>query len=410
MNTIVIGNSPFRNGVSPETWNKVNVTHFTTGGTLSRDPLYFVSASFLEEVATTGLKEVYSSCLARDPDTEANEVLRHQSFGVDIPFIRFGNEEGNYSPSASLVTIDTAYVTGSIAAQQYVAEMQPRREAFEDIGDYTYIYCGVFVSDQVGTRLNEFRRGWNDGLTSSINPNDIIDLHVYKRLDRKPPAFPDSVSMDYFFDEVHGWANRVCIIESGVTVDTIPTSSFGVPTAEGRAEFLSKTEITWNNVKNSLRSTDIMGVQLIEDVTNPVGLLFEGEITAVGEIFQRLFPRYSEGRSELGRDYFSYFFPTQTADKIKINLINYLLTDKKERIFNPNFGANLRALLFENIEDNTLDNLQERIQNDIRRFFPMVNIREVQFEKLTDNNTVNFSLTYDIPTLDVLDTLNISLQ
>jgi len=407
MYTIVIGNSPFRDGVSPKTWNKVNVTHFTTGGTLSRDPEYFLTDQQLLDVASTGLKEVYSSCLFRDSGSEASEVLRHESFGIDIPFIRFGNEEGNYSTYASLVTLETAYVTGAFAAQEYVANMQSRREAFEAIGDYTYIYCGVFVSNQVGPRLNEFRRGWNDGLTSSISANDIIDLHVYKRLG---PEYPDSISMDYFFDEVHGWANRVCIIESGVTVDTIPTASFGVPSAEGIAEFLSETEITWSNVKNSLRSTDIMGVQLIEDVSNAVGLLFGGEITAVGEIFQRLFPRYGEDRSELGKDYFSYFFPTQTADRIKINLINYLLTNKKERVFNPNFGADLRALLFENIEDNTLDNLQERIQNDTRRFFPMVNIREVQFEKLTDNNTINFSLTYDIPTLDVLDTLNITLQ
>jgi hypothetical protein len=37
------------------------------------------------------------------------------------------------------------------------------------------------------------------------------------------------------------------------------------------------------------------------------------------------------------------FKPTyQTRDQIKANLINYLLTNKKERVFNPNFGADLR--------------------------------------------------------------------
>jgi len=105
------------------------------------------------------------------------------------------------------------------------------------------------------------------------------------------------------------------------------------------------------------------------------------------------------------------FKPTyQTRDQIKANLINYLLTDKKERVFNPNFGANLRALLFENIIEYNLENLQDIIQSDINKFFPMVNVREIKFEKLEDNNTINFSLTYDIASFDIEDTLDILLQ
>ena len=105
------------------------------------------------------------------------------------------------------------------------------------------------------------------------------------------------------------------------------------------------------------------------------------------------------------------FKPTyQTRDQIKANLINYLLTNKKERVFNPNFGADLRALLFENIIENNLENLQDIIQSDINNFFPMVNVREIKFERLEDNNTINFSLTYDIASFDIEDTLDIILQ
>jgi phage baseplate assembly protein W len=105
------------------------------------------------------------------------------------------------------------------------------------------------------------------------------------------------------------------------------------------------------------------------------------------------------------------FKPTyQTRDQIKANLINYLLTNKKERVFNPNFGADLRSLLFENIIENNLENLQDIIQSDINNFFPMVNVREIKFERLEDNNTINFSLTYDIASFDIEDTLDIILQ
>ena len=105
------------------------------------------------------------------------------------------------------------------------------------------------------------------------------------------------------------------------------------------------------------------------------------------------------------------FKPTyQTRDQIKANLINYLLTNKKERVFNPNFGADLRSLLFENIIENNLENLQDIIQSDINNFFPIVNVRKIKFERLEDNNTINFSLTYDIASFDIEDTLDIILQ
>ena len=37
----------------------------------------------------------------------------------------------------------------------------------------------------------------------------------------------------------------------------------------------------------------------------------------------------------------------QTVDAIKANLINYLLTGRGERYFNPTFGSGIRNLIFE---------------------------------------------------------------
>ena len=91
------------------------------------------------------------------------------------------------------------------------------------------------------------------------------------------------------------------------------------------------------------------------------------------------------------------FNPTfTTREQTKSNLINYLLTNLGERVFNPNFGANLRALLFENILDRTTDELKERIQSDITLFFPQVTIAEIQFNNQPDDNTINFTLNIDI--------------
>jgi len=99
----------------------------------------------------------------------------------------------------------------------------------------------------------------------------------------------------------------------------------------------------------------------------------------------------------------------QTSDQIKANLINYLLTNQGERVFNPNFGANLRKSLFE-VEDNTIDIVLEQIQDRVRELFPLVRISSINIEKLQDNHTLKFSIIYSISSYGITDQININLQ
>ena len=101
----------------------------------------------------------------------------------------------------------------------------------------------------------------------------------------------------------------------------------------------------------------------------------------------------------------------QTIDAIKANLVNYLLTNKGERVFNPSFGGDLRNLLFEQISDQTLEELQDQIQEDIATLFPLVEIKEIKFDTTeTDRNELRFSLTYEVVVFDFEDSINILLQ
>jgi|TARA_R100000081_G_C4793367_1_gene159195 phage baseplate assembly protein W len=105
------------------------------------------------------------------------------------------------------------------------------------------------------------------------------------------------------------------------------------------------------------------------------------------------------------------FVPTYTTrEQIKANMVNYLLTNKGERVFRPSFGADLRNLLFENIIDVTTEDLKASIQNDISLFFPTVAVKEIEFNNQPDNNTINFSLTYQIENFGIEDSVNIILQ
>lgn len=135
----------------------------------------------------------------------------------------------------------------------------------------------------------------------------------------------------------------------------------------------------------------------------------------MAQIIQNKYPIDTEARKAVGFGFplngNAVFVPTyQTRDQIKANLVNYLLTNKGERVFNPNFGADLRNLLFENILDTTTEDLRERIQNDISLYFPEVQVRQIIFDNIPDSNTINFTLTYEIVLFGIEESVNILLQ
>tara|TARA_R110000796_G_scaffold7881_1_gene26577 strand:- start:170 stop:577 length:408 start_codon:yes stop_codon:yes gene_type:complete len=105
------------------------------------------------------------------------------------------------------------------------------------------------------------------------------------------------------------------------------------------------------------------------------------------------------------------FVPTYTTrNQIKANLVNFLLTNKGERVFKPNYGADLRNKVFELIEGNTLDELESTISEYISNQFPTIEVKEIGFNPQPDNNTLFFTLTYTIVLLGFEDTVNILLQ
>ncbi len=135
----------------------------------------------------------------------------------------------------------------------------------------------------------------------------------------------------------------------------------------------------------------------------------------MARILQNRYPIDSVERKALGFGFPlngpSVFVPTfNTREQTKANLINYLLTNKGERVFNPDFGADLRNLLFQNIEDNTTNELKEIIQNDINVFFPQVKIEQIEFTNQPDQNTINFTLIYTVENFGITDDITILLQ
>lgn len=99
-----------------------------------------------------------------------------------------------------------------------------------------------------------------------------------------------------------------------------------------------------------------------------------------------------------------------TKDAIKANLINYFLTDKRERVLNPTFGSGIRVLLFENITEELLLSLRGRVLNEIKAYFPRIEVKDLKIQSTPDRNTINIYLSYSIVNSNVDDEILINIE
>ena len=94
-----------------------------------------------------------------------------------------------------------------------------------------------------------------------------------------------------------------------------------------------------------------------------------------------------------------------TSQAIKNNLINYFLTNPGEIPLNPTFGGGLRAFIFQQISENSLDGLKENVSLKLETYFPNVIINSLDVLKRDDENSVVVQLKYSIANSNINDNL-----
>ena len=99
-----------------------------------------------------------------------------------------------------------------------------------------------------------------------------------------------------------------------------------------------------------------------------------------------------------------------TAEAIKTNLINYFLTSRGERYLNPLFGNSLQNLLFDNLTQNKVSQIDAIIRADIEFYFPKVDIVEISTNGDPDRNTIEFSMSYKVKDTNIEDELLINFE
>jgi len=99
-----------------------------------------------------------------------------------------------------------------------------------------------------------------------------------------------------------------------------------------------------------------------------------------------------------------------TKDQIKSNLINLLLTDKGERIMNPEFGADIRRSLFDNITESNNETLRLKIIDAINIFIPEIQLESVDVIPDFDYNTLNITINYRLLISNTPDQVTVQFQ
>ena len=86
-------------------------------------------------------------------------------------------------------------------------------------------------------------------------------------------------------------------------------------------------------------------------------------------------------------------------ESVKEAIRNLILTDRGERLMQPNLGGNIRAMLFENLTPATVRLMEEQVRTTIELYEPRAELMDVTVSANLDSNevaiTIEFYLTND---------------
>ena len=104
-----------------------------------------------------------------------------------------------------------------------------------------------------------------------------------------------------------------------------------------------------------------------------------------------------------------FFYKTKTVlEQSKANLQNLLLTTPGERIFQPEFGSQLKSIVFEQGED-IPNRIEEAIRSATDSFLSYINI--INVFTIQEQNQVNIQVEFSVPlNPDTIEILNFDFR
>ena len=91
-------------------------------------------------------------------------------------------------------------------------------------------------------------------------------------------------------------------------------------------------------------------------------------------------------------------------------LKNIVQTSFYERPFQPMFGSDARALLFEPVDSITIQNMRRVIESAIKNHEPRVNVIKIAIGDLVEANAYNIGITYELLDVNTNNEVNLVLE
>ncbi len=123
----------------------------------------------------------------------------------------------------------------------------------------------------------------------------------------------------------------------------------------------------------------------------------------------------SRGFKDVGMSFLLNVFTKDAAvvkneNAIKQSIKNLVLTQKGEKLFQPEIGSGVYELLFEPMDPFTADSIRDEIINTLGQYEPRITILEVDVEPNEDTNTFDVTVEYRIVGQPIVETVNFILQ
>ena len=99
-----------------------------------------------------------------------------------------------------------------------------------------------------------------------------------------------------------------------------------------------------------------------------------------------------------------------TKEQVKYNLINLLLTNKGERVENPEFGCDIKKSIFDFINSDNINKINNNIRVGIQTFIPEINLENIIITPEPDQNYVNVKVEYSMRISGESDEIQINFE
>lgn len=102
--------------------------------------------------------------------------------------------------------------------------------------------------------------------------------------------------------------------------------------------------------------------------------------------------------------------PITDIDAVKQSVKNLLLTQRGERLFNPNVGSGIFEQLFDNVDVYTFESIRNKIKDMISSLEPRVGKVKVNIEDQSELNSIAVSVSFNVKGTPGEETIDFYLE